>query len=86
MSQRSVLVPIREAMLTIVPALALVVGGFWLAWSFVPPPPPKKLVIGAASKGSPYYEAALRYADFFKARASRSKCVKPVARSTILRS
>lgn len=66
MSQRSVLVPIREAMLTIVPAIALVVGGFWLAWSFVPPPPPKKLVIGAASKGSPYYEAAQRYAEFFK--------------------
>jgi TRAP-type uncharacterized transport system substrate-binding protein len=66
MSQRSVLVPIREAMLTIVPALALVIGGFWLAWSFVPPPPPNKLVIGAASKGSPYYEAALRYAEFFK--------------------
>lgn len=66
MSQRSVMVPIREAMLTIVPAVALVVGGFWLAWSFVPPPLPKKLVIGAASKGSPYYEAALRYAKFFE--------------------
>ena len=66
MSQRSVLVPIREAMLTIVPAVALVVGGFWLAWSFVPPPLPKKLVIGAATPGSPYHEAALRYAEFFK--------------------
>ena len=66
MQRRSFLVLFREAILTIVPAVALVVGGFWLAWSFVPPAPPKKLVIGAATPGSPYFEAAQRYARFFE--------------------
>ncbi len=66
MQRRSFLVLFREALLTIVPAIALVVGGFWLAWKFVPPAPPKKLVIGAATPGSPYHDAAQRYAKFFE--------------------
>lgn len=65
MPGRSYLILLREALLTIVPAVALVAGGFYLAWTFVPPPPPKKLVIAAATPGSPYYEAAKSYAAFF---------------------
>jgi hypothetical protein len=55
---------LRELVLTAGPAILLVVGGFWLAARFVSPAPPNKLVIAAASKGSPYDEAARRYRSF----------------------
>jgi uncharacterized protein len=62
--RRSGFVLFRELVLTAGPAILLVVGGFWLAARFVSPAPPSKLVIAAASKGSPYYEAAQRYRSF----------------------
>lgn len=65
MPGRSFFVLLREAMLTILPAIALLAAGFYVAWTFVPPPPPKKLVVAAAAPGSPYYEAAKSYANFF---------------------
>lgn len=58
-------VQLRELVLTVGPALALVLGGFWLASKFVAPPPPRKMVIAAATPGSPYHEAAQRYRRFF---------------------
>jgi uncharacterized protein len=61
MRAKSGLVQFRELMLTAGPAVLLVVGGFWLASRFVSPAPPSKLVVAAATKGSPYYEAAQRY-------------------------
>ncbi len=58
---------IREILLTLGP-LALVVlvvlVAFWFASRFVTPAPPKSITIAAASKGSPYYEAAERYRAF----------------------
>lgn len=65
MQKRSGFVQFREIFLTVVPALLLVAAAFWATSKFLTPPPPKKMVIGAATKGSPYYEAALRYAKFF---------------------
>ena len=66
MPRRSGFVQARDLILFMVPALALVLGAFWFASKFVTPPPPKTLVIAAATPGSPYHEAALRYAKFFK--------------------
>ena len=51
----------RELVLAGVPALAVVVGGFWLAAQYIAPAVPRQLVIAASSEGSPYYEAAMRY-------------------------
>jgi TRAP-type uncharacterized transport system substrate-binding protein len=62
--RKSGFVQFRELVLTAGPAILLVVGGFWLAARFVSPAPPSKLVLAAASKGSPYYEAAQRYRSF----------------------
>lgn len=55
---------LREPLWTVGPLVlvALVVlAAFWLASRFVGPAPPKAMTIAAASKGSPYYEAAMRY-------------------------
>src|ERR1700694_5143967 len=55
---------VRELAFTAVPAILLILAGFWLAAQFVSPAVPKRIVIAAASKGSPYYEAAQRYRTF----------------------
>lgn len=44
-------------------AVLLCAGAFWFALRYVKPAPPKSFVISAASKGSPYYELALRFKD-----------------------
>ena len=58
--------PSREVFMVLIPALLLVVGGFWITSKFIAPPPPKKIVIAAASPQSPYFAAAKRYAEFLK--------------------
>ena len=55
-------VQFRELILALGPAVAVVIGAFWLSAQFIAPAPPKTIVIAAATKGSPYYEAAQRYA------------------------
>lgn len=45
----------------LVAVAAVVLAAFWLAWQFVTPGPPRVMTIAAATKGSPYYEAAERY-------------------------
>ena len=52
-----------EMIVTIIPVVALVLAAFWFAAQFIAPAPPREMVIAAATKGSPYYEAALRYRD-----------------------
>lgn len=44
-------------------AILLCVGAFWFALRYVKPAPPKSFAIAAASKGSPYYELALRFKE-----------------------
>ncbi len=44
-------------------AILLCVGAFWFALRYVKPAPPKSFAIVAASKGSPYYELALRFKE-----------------------
>jgi uncharacterized protein len=39
------------------------VAAFWFALRYVKPAPPKSFVISAATKGSPYYELALRFKE-----------------------
>ncbi len=49
-----------EFLVILIPALALCVGAVWLALKYVKPAPPDSFVISTSSKGSPYYELALR--------------------------
>ncbi len=44
-------------------AVLICVGAFWFALRYVKPAPPRSFVISAASKGSPYYELALRFKE-----------------------
>ena len=53
----------REFLTVFLPALLIGAGAFWFALSYVKPAPPKSFVIAAASKGSPYYELALRFKE-----------------------
>ncbi|RTL69988.1 MAG: C4-dicarboxylate ABC transporter substrate-binding protein [Hyphomicrobiales bacterium] len=77
MRKSSGFVQVRELLFTAVPVVALLAVAFWLAWKLVPAPPPNTLVIGAATPGSPYHEAAKRYAEFFQGSG-----VKLVVRET----
>lgn len=54
-------VRVRELALTFGPAVLAVVAAFWFAAQFIGPAAPKELTIAAASRGSPYWEAADRY-------------------------
>jgi TRAP transporter TAXI family solute receptor len=47
------------------PLLALVIGGFVLAWQFVQPAPPNTVVLAAGAKGGAYWQFAQKYADYF---------------------
>ncbi|MBI4725019.1 MAG: ABC transporter substrate-binding protein [Rhodomicrobium sp.] len=53
----------REFLAVFIPALLIGAAAFWFALRYVQPAPPKSFVISAASKGSPYYELALRYKE-----------------------
>jgi TRAP-type uncharacterized transport system substrate-binding protein len=51
----------REGVSAAAPAIVLLLVAFWVAAQFIAPAPPKRFAIAAASKGSPYFEAAQRY-------------------------
>jgi TRAP-type uncharacterized transport system substrate-binding protein len=53
----------REFLAVFLPAVLIGVAAFWFASRYVTPAPPKTFVIAAASKGSPYYDLAMRYRD-----------------------
>jgi uncharacterized protein len=44
-------------------ALLLCAAAFWFALRYVKPAPPKSFVISAASKGTPYYELAMKFKE-----------------------
>jgi len=52
-----------EYLAVFVPALALAVGAVWFTLRYVKPAPPDSFVLAAASKGSPYYDLALRFKE-----------------------
>lgn len=56
----------REFLVIFLPAFLIAFAAFWVAFRYVKPAPPHSFVISAASKGSPYYELALRYQDIIK--------------------
>lgn len=56
---------LREVLYIGIPILALLGVAGWLALKFAAPPPPATFVISTATKGSPYYTLASRYAETF---------------------
>lgn len=56
----------RELLWIIVPAVAIVALGFWLASRFVEPAPPKTLAISTASETGGYFANAKKYAAILK--------------------
>ncbi|MEL7049143.1 MAG: TAXI family TRAP transporter solute-binding subunit, partial [Pseudomonadota bacterium] len=53
----------RELLLILAPAIAVVLGGFWLAFQFVEPAPPSVVRISTGSSGGGYYSFARRYEE-----------------------
>jgi TRAP transporter TAXI family solute receptor len=52
-----------EYLAVFIPALALAVAAVWFTLRYVKPAPPDSFVLAAASKGSPYYDLALRFKE-----------------------
>lgn len=52
---------LRDLLVVGLPALALLVGGFWLAAQFIKPAPPKYLVFSSGGEGGSYQVYAERY-------------------------
>ena len=55
----------RAQALVIIPALALIAGGFVLAWQFVEPAAPDRLVMSTGSKTGAYHAFGQKYRDYF---------------------
>lgn len=53
----------HDVVLIGLPALLLLVGGFWLAAQFVRPAPPDHLILASGSEGGGYQRFAARYED-----------------------
>ena len=51
----------QDVLLIGVPAVLLVVAGFWLAAQFVQPAPPHQLILSSGSEGGGYQRFAARY-------------------------
>jgi TRAP transporter TAXI family solute receptor len=64
-TKRRLIQTIRAQAMVIVPAIALIIGGFVLAWQFVEPAAPAKLVMSTGSKSGAYYAFGRRYKDYF---------------------
>lgn len=57
----------RDFWTTLLPALALLVATFWVAFQFVQPAPPKKVVMTSGSEGGAYESYAGQYRDLLAA-------------------
>jgi uncharacterized protein len=64
-SKRRFLAKIRAQAAVIVPAIALIIAGFMLAWQFVEPAAPGKLVMSTGSKSGAYFAFGQKYKAFF---------------------
>lgn len=56
----------HDLLLIALPALLLLVGGFWLAAQFIRPAPPKQLILSSGGDGGAYQHFAARYKDILK--------------------
>lgn len=61
--RRLKLVSWHDLLLIGLPALLLLVGGFWLAAQFVRPAPPRQLILSSGGEGGGYQRFAARYKD-----------------------
>lgn len=53
----------RDFWATLLPALAILVAAFWIAFQFVQPAPPKKVVVTGGAEGGAYESYAAQYRD-----------------------
>ena len=53
----------RDFWATLLPALAILVAAFWIAFQFVQPAPPKKVVMTGGAEGGAYESYAAQYRD-----------------------
>jgi TRAP transporter TAXI family solute receptor len=53
----------RDFWATLLPALAILVAAFWIAFQFVQPAPPKKVVMTGGAEGGAYESYATQYRD-----------------------
>jgi TRAP-type uncharacterized transport system substrate-binding protein len=70
----------RELLLTLGPALVVILAAFLLALRFMPPPPPKEVTILTGGQGGGYHAFGLRYAEVLK-RSGVRLIVQPTAGS-----
>jgi len=56
-------VSLRDLLLVVLPAVLLLVAGFWAAAQFIRPAPPKQLILTSGGDGGAYQRFALRYKD-----------------------
>ena len=57
---------IRAQGVMIIPAIALVIAGFVIAYQFVGPPPPDRIVLATGSEGGAYHAYGKLYAERFR--------------------
>jgi len=53
----------RDLLLVVLPAVLLLVAGFWAAAQFIRPAPPKQLILSSGGDGGAYQRFALHYKD-----------------------
>jgi TRAP-type uncharacterized transport system substrate-binding protein len=56
----------RDALVIGIPALALLIAGFWFAAQFIKPAPPSKLVISTGADGGAYQRFAAQYKPYIE--------------------
>jgi len=59
---------LRDLLAVVVPAVALIVGGFWLAAQFIRPAPPDFLIMSTGASGGAYEAFAARYKPYLAAQ------------------
>ena len=59
---------LRDLLAVVVPAVALIVGGFWLAAQFIRPAPPDFLIMSTGAPGGAYEAFAARYKPILAAQ------------------
>ena len=66
---------LRELILVVGPAAALIAGAFWLAYQFVEPAPPKVIRMTTGGETGAYFRFGQRYAELMKASGVRIEVV-----------
>ena len=54
---------VRELAMVGVPAVLVLILGFWIAFQFVEPAPPKSITIASGGKGGGYFDFAGQYRE-----------------------